>query len=95
MKIYNTINLPGVSLKNHPNVHSFRHNFAIRALNKMEEAGMDLYHTLPILAVYLGHNGIRELEQYLWLSQSKHNEITQSSSNLIENLIPEVNWNEE
>ena len=38
-----------------PRIHDFRHGFAIRTLEHLYGAGMDVERHLPVLATYLGH----------------------------------------
>lgn len=47
-----------------PNIHSLRHTFCTKSLEKMLEAGMNLYVALPILSAYVGHVNISDTEQY-------------------------------
>lgn len=72
-----------------------RHTQAVHALEKMHSEGMDLYYSLPILCSYLGHKDIRSTEKYLRLPYFKHDEVTLSSRELVEGMIPEVHWDEE
>jgi len=91
--IYNIFKIAGLPhniKEHHPNVHSFRHNFAVRAMEKMQSEGMDLYCTLPVLATFLGHKGVRETERYLRLPASRMSEIANANDNLVEGMIPEV-----
>ncbi len=46
-------------------LHDVRHTFCVRALEQMQEKGFDLYTSLPLLSVYLGHKHITETEYYL------------------------------
>ena len=88
--IFKKAGLPHNIEENHPNVHSFRHNFAVRAMEKMQSEGMDIYCTLPVLAAYLGHKGVRETERYLRLPDFRMDEIANANNNLVEGMIPEV-----
>jgi len=88
--IFKRAGLPSNIKERHPNVHSLRHNFAVRAMEKMQSEGMDLYCTLPILAKFLGHKGIRETERYLRLPAFRMSEIANANKNLVEGIIPEV-----
>lgn len=94
MKIYKKAGLPYIISSRHPRVHDLRHNFAVKSMEKMQACGMDLYCTLPLLSVYLGHKGIRETERYLRLPQFRMNEIASSGSKLVKGMIPEVKWND-
>lgn len=46
-------------------LHDVRHTFCVRTLEQMQEKGFDLYTSLPLLSVYLGHKHITETEYYL------------------------------
>ncbi len=96
MRVFKDAGLPCFIGGRHPRVQDLRHNFSVRALEKMHKAGMDLYCALPLLSVYLGHKGILETERYLWLPQFRMDEIASSGNKLVEGMIPrEVKWNEE
>lgn len=95
MNIFKYAGLPHLVSGRHPRVHDIRHNFSVKAMEKMQESGMDLYCTLPLLSVYLGHKGLRETERYLRLPQFRMDEIASSGSKLVEGMIPEVEWNDE
>jgi integrase len=94
MNIYKHAGLPMVGCGRHPRVHDLRHNFSVRAMEKMQKSGMDLYCTLPLISVYLGHKGIRETERYLRLPQFRMDEIASSGAKLVEGMIPEVKWDD-
>jgi integrase len=48
-----------------PRVHDMRHSFAIRALLRWYNAGVDVQVKLPLLATYMGHVSIASTEYYL------------------------------
>jgi integrase len=93
--IFKKAGIPVDIVVHHPNVHSFRHSYAVSAMEKMQMDGMDLYCMLPLLSSYLGHKGLRETEKYLRLPQFRMNEIAESGRNLIDHMIPEVSCDEE
>lgn len=76
-----------------PNIHSLRHTFCTKSLEKMLEAGMSLYVALPILSAYVGHVNMSDTEQYIHLTRNNHDSFIQSELSLAE-IIPEVNANE-
>lgn len=45
--------------------HDLRHSYAVHALEKMVDNGMDIYVGLPLLATYMGHTDITSTEYYL------------------------------
>lgn len=46
-------------------VHDFRHGFAVAALKRWYEAGLDVQSELPKLAMYMGHVSIASTTYYL------------------------------
>jgi integrase/recombinase XerD len=80
--------IPRLSNGRLPRVHDVRHTYCCHALEKMQQKGFDLYYSLPILSTYLGHQGIRETERYLHLSQFHYEEL--SSIPELTRIIPEV-----
>lgn len=45
--------------------HDIRHSFAVHALAKLSDAGMDARTALPLLAAFMGHADIKSTEYYL------------------------------
>lgn len=58
-----------------PRVHDFRHTFSIHSLVKMQNIGLDMYCSLPILSMYLGHESIETTNNYLRICESMYPEI--------------------
>jgi integrase/recombinase XerD len=54
-KLTRRIGLRGPAGQRGPRIHDFRHRFAIRTLERLYRAGMDVERHLPVLATYLGH----------------------------------------
>ena len=73
-----------------PRVHDVRHSFALEALKKMEADGMDIYCSLPLLAVYLGHSDIKSTEYYLRLTGAGFDGISDAMAECYANVFPEV-----
>ncbi|MBA7540640.1 Tyrosine recombinase XerD [subsurface metagenome] len=71
--IYRKAGIPVDSRGCFPTANSLRHTFAIHALEKMHEQGMDSYRSIALLSQYLGHVSITETEKYLRLPQYKIN----------------------
>lgn len=67
-------------------IHDLRHLFAIKSLKQMEDRGFDLYTSLPILSVYLGHKHITETEYYLRLIKNEEATITKKTSEYLQRL---------
>jgi len=51
-----------------PRLHDFRHSFAVHRLAEWSRSGIDLYTTIKILSVYLGHVDIASTQCYLRLT---------------------------
>lgn len=49
--------------------HDLRHSYAVHALEKMVDAGLDAYAALPLLSTYMGHADIQSTEYYLRFTQ--------------------------
>jgi integrase/recombinase XerD len=53
-----------------PRLHDLRHSFAVAALSRWYEQGIDVQRKLPHLATYLGHVSPVSTHYYLHLSAS-------------------------
>ncbi len=51
-----------------PRVHDIRHTFAVHCLERWYREGADLGAMLPVLATYLGHQGLAGTQRYLRLT---------------------------
>ena len=72
-----------------PNIHSIRHTFCTRSLEKMLESGMDVYTAVPILAAYVGHVNYMDTEKYIHFTEQGHEDFVKKEASL-GNLFPEV-----
>jgi len=54
----------------------------------MVQKGSDLYSTLPVLSVYLGHKNIYATERYLRMTAEVHPEITTQLQTAYGRLLP-------
>jgi integrase len=95
LEIYCKAGIPLLKNNRYPRVHDLRHSHAVHAMEKMLADGYDLYCSLPILSTYLGHKGLKDVESYLRLTDSKFAEILESEKELYHGVIPEVNFFEE
>lgn len=78
-----------------PRVHDFRHTFAVVTMNRLSDEGNDLYVSLPILAAYLGHSGVKSTERYIRLTEDRLLTVTASMQLHLPKIFPEVKDNEE
>lgn len=74
-KIYTSCGIKYVGDQRGPRVHDLRHTFAVHTLAAMSRAGMDLYTSMPILSVYMGHKSVWMTEKYVRLTTAMYPEI--------------------
>ena len=72
-----------------PNIHSIRHTFCTKSLEKMLESGMDVYMAVPLLAAYVGHVNYIDTEKYIHFTVQGHEDFVRKESSL-GTLFPEV-----
>lgn len=71
-------------------LHDLRHNFAIRAMEKMADEGFDLYAFAPYLCEYMGHKDIKSTEYYIKLSLYSHPRVLEKMHAYASDVIPDV-----
>ena len=59
-----------------PRLHDIRHTFAVHSMRQLAQAGQDLYVTLPILSIYLGHASLAATQKYLRLTPALFQDVT-------------------
>lgn len=90
-------NLAGIDGKDsngNVRLHNLRHTFAVHALEKMINLGMDPYCSMPYLSIYMGHKGIESTEIYLRLTSNYFDTILSLSKDDKLKIFPEVSFNE-
>ena len=65
-----------------PNIHSIRHTFCTRSLEKMLHSGMNIYTAIPLLAAYVGHVNYMDTEKYIHFTEQGHTDFLQKESSL-------------
>lgn len=88
--IYEMAHIPKLSNGLLPRIHDLRHTFCCHALEKMQAADLDLYYALPILSTYIGHQGVRDTEQYLRLPAFNYFSVVDAELVSLKGIIPEV-----
>jgi len=71
-----------------PRLHDLRHVFCVHTLAKQVKDGVDLYITLPILSVYVGHNSVGATQRYLRLTAEAYPELIEKVSRTCAYVIP-------
>ena len=72
-----------------PNIHSIRHTFCTRSLEKMLASGMNIYTAIPILAAYVGHVNYMDTEKYIHFTERGHKDFIEKEASL-GSIFPEV-----
>lgn len=73
-----------------PRIHDFRHTFAVHSLRKSIAEGRDIYTTLPILSVFLGHQSLGATEVYLRLTAESFPDILQLVEKQSDRIFPQA-----
>ena len=79
-KILNKCGIPFIGRNKGPRVHDLRHTYAVHALMQMSRNGMDLYTSLPILSVALGHKSVSATERYVRLTAAAYSDVLEKNS---------------
>ena len=74
-----------------PRLHEIRHTFAVNRLEAWYRAGEDLNAKLPLLATYLGHQGMVGTQAYLQLTQTLFTELAKGLDAAYGHVIPGEN----
>ena len=74
-----------------PRVHDLRHTFAVHSLAKMAKSGMDLYYSLPLLSIFLGHKSLSATEQYVRLTTEMYPDILNAEKGICAYVFPKSN----
>jgi integrase len=77
-----------------PRTHDLRHTFVCHSLASMAESGMDLYHSLPVLATYIGHRTIESTEKYVRLTAEMYPGLLKNTEDLCSYVFPTINIKE-
>ena len=80
-------------LGNHqgPRVHDLRHTFAVHSLVKMAKSGLDLYYSLPLLSIFLGHKSLSATDQYVRLTAEMYPDLLKDEKGICAYVFPKTN----
>lgn len=88
-------NIPYIGNLHGPRIHDLRHTFAVHALAQMCKQGIDLYVSLPIISVILGHKTLSGTEKYVRLTKEMYPDITDKMLEFNSSIYPKnVYYNE-
>jgi integrase len=75
-----------------PRLHDLRHTWAVHALKRAVDSGVDVYCALPILSTFLGHGSVEATSQYVRLTADAFPDIRAALDYKCGHVIPEVIW---
>ena len=73
-----------------PWLHDLRHTYAVRVMNKWVNDGNNLTTSLPYLAIYMGHSGLKASQHYLRLIGQMYPQLLGMVDDCYGWVIPEV-----
>lgn len=73
-----------------PRLHDLRHTYAVHALKRAVDRGVDVYCALPVLSTYLGHASVEATSQYVRLTADAFPDIRAALDQNCGHVIPEV-----
>ena len=69
-----------------PRVHDIRHTACVHSMRKLASEGKDIYCSLPMLSVFMGHKKVMDTEYYLRLTADMYPELLKLDSSVSENI---------
>jgi len=82
-----------------PMLHEVRHTAAVHALVKLTQQGLDIYTSLPLLTIFMGHKKVRDTENYVRLTQEMYPDLIKMNAEVINPIysccLPEIKQNYE
>ena len=81
----------GLGQRGAPNVHSYRHTFAVHCMRRWVLEGKSLQAWLPVLQSYMGHVSFSGTAGYLHLTTDLFPDITTRLDNELGDIIPAIN----
>lgn len=78
-----------------PCLHCLRHVFAFKSFAQGEKNDRSINDSIPYLSIYLGHVGLNETAKYLKFSSEMYPEAVGLFGEYMEEILPEVHYDEE
>jgi integrase len=76
-----------------PRLHDLRHTFSVHSIALMAREGLDLYHSLPLLSTYLGHQSLDATDDYVRLTSEMYPDLITRSAIISANVFPSIRLN--
>ena len=74
-KVLSLAGIPFKGDKDGPRVHDIRHTACVHAFAALAASGRDMYCSLPMLSVFMGHKSVADTEYYLRLTAEMYPEL--------------------
>jgi integrase/recombinase XerD len=94
-KILYTVNISHGGKGHGPRLHDLRHTFSVHSLIAMSESELDLYHSLPLLSIYLGHQSLEATDKYVRLTAEMYPDLIKKTSDIYSSVFPVIDTNTE
>lgn len=78
-----------------PRLHDLRHTFSVHSLASMSDSELDLYHSMPLLSTYLGHQSLNATEDYVRLTAEMYPGLIKKTSDICSFVFPVIDKNTE
>ncbi len=91
-KVLDDAGIPHLGRGEGPRLHDVRHTFSVHSFASMADAGLDLYYSLPLLSMYLGHSNLQATEGYIRLTEEMYPGIIADSNRISPSIFPEVSY---
>lgn len=76
-----------------PRLHDLRHTFAVHSLVKMSKSGLDMYYSLPLLSICLGHRSLKSTDQYVRLTAEIYQDLLKDDKEISDYVFPKTKTN--
>lgn len=90
-KILYTANISHGGRGHGPRLHDLRHTFSVHSFALMAKSGLDLYHSLPFLSTYLGHQSLEATDSYVRLTAEMYPDLIKKTSDICSSVFPVIN----
>lgn len=71
-------------------LHDLRHTFCVNALVQMSGTGQDLYHSMPVLMTYIGHQSLEATNRYVRLTEEMYPNLLKKVDEAYKYVFPEI-----
>jgi len=73
-----------------PRLHDLRHTFSCHSLITMDKSGLDIYHSMPVLSIYLGPRTLESTDKYVRLTAEMFPELMKGVNDVCSYIYPNI-----